>query len=144
MKETDIEGSEEAVFASRWFESAARRGYNVVRTQREHEKTKISITYPTEHNNEIWEFLDVLENCNFLLTQELKGLGRPPEKFFGDVRDRYRVLYLTGHLEILQSTYIDFNPVEAGMVTNVFVDKITMYKRHQGRRRRRRNGKSNG
>jgi hypothetical protein len=42
-------------------------------------------------------------------------MKRPTFDFFKDVRDKYRIFYLTGHQDLFNSTDIDrdYNPVEA-------------------------------
>jgi len=53
LKDTDEEGSKVARMASRWLENASYKGSSV-RILREHEKSKINITYPVVQTRETW------------------------------------------------------------------------------------------
>jgi len=57
--------------------------------------------------------MDVLEQCNFVLENMIQGRKRPLKKEFNDVRDKYRIFYLTGRENFLDpNVHRSFNPVK--------------------------------
>lgn len=71
------------------------------------------------------EFFDVLESCNYLRNKDLKSLKRPSYEFFRDIRDKYRIFYLTGHVDLTNSdSDRGYNPVEAARAASTLLSII--------------------
>jgi len=74
----------------------------------------------------------------------MKGLRRPSYDFWGDVRDKYRIFYLTGQSNLSSDADCDYDPVATAKASSVYFDRIQRYEGRLGRGRRNRQKKYSG
>jgi hypothetical protein len=143
LKTTKADGAEEARVASEWLKSCAADGHRGVRCLRDHEKMPIDCDYPKNADLETTEFFIMMETCKYLLTHN--GDQKPSSRtFFGDMRDKFRVICLSGYRGMLSpNSGKEFNPIAIARLVGTFVDVVTSYPPNHGRRKWK-NGKSNG
>jgi len=73
----------------------------------------------------------MMEYCNYLTTTHLKKeecRARTTQVIWGDVRDKCRVFFLTGHEDLLNNKMLrSFDPVKIARNVGIYVDYVAPY-----------------